>query len=269
MLIYKITNLVNQKCYIGLTTRDFNKRYSGGSWWKWTNNKYLKKAASKYGHSNFTVEILEDKISSIKELYEKELFYSLKYNSLAPNGYNLAKCGQRGYARPCQQFYIKRISTGEIIFIDNLIKFCHTNNLNEMTMYSLAHGKSLYAYDFTRPEIDIDQLTYLARNLTTMETVRIFNVRDFCRKNNLSPRSFASMLKGRGVSSQGWTRACISEERLYNNGNSKNYILKDPCGVIREVFNLKSFCKENDLDHCHLYKVYQGLRKSHKGWTKA
>ena len=59
--IYKTTNLVNNKIYIGQKT---SKKFLGESYLG--SGKLLSKAVKKYGHNNFTVELLEMKIKSIK-----------------------------------------------------------------------------------------------------------------------------------------------------------------------------------------------------------
>ena len=54
----------------------------------------------------------------------------------------------------------------------------------------------------------------------------------------------------------------------YNNEYtlSKIYSLISPSGVFVDVFNLNKFCRKEGLDPCHMYKVSNGSRKSHKGW---
>ena len=89
--IYKITNKVNGKCYIGQSTH-IEKR-----WTKHrntaTNPKYheynypLYRAMRKYGLQNFSFEVLEE--CSVKDLNEKEKYYIFLYDSqLSHNGYN-------------------------------------------------------------------------------------------------------------------------------------------------------------------------------------
>lgn len=97
MFIYKITNKINNKTYIGLTTlknphkrinRHFNKfkhRYESVIW----------NATQKYGRNNFTVEIIEE-CTSLKELNKKEIYYIKKYNTIRPNGYNIKNGGEGG-----------------------------------------------------------------------------------------------------------------------------------------------------------------------------
>ena len=68
MIIYKITNLINGKVYIGQTTRTLEERM---------NEHYRKsdivvdKAIQKYGRENFSTEVVDD-ADSIEELNEKE-----------------------------------------------------------------------------------------------------------------------------------------------------------------------------------------------------
>ena len=93
-LIYKITNLLNGKIYIGQTrtslSQRMNKHYSQG---KKEGQTGIDGAIFKYGKENFSVEILE--YCLIEELDERERFYINYYNSYN-NGYNLTKGGQDG-----------------------------------------------------------------------------------------------------------------------------------------------------------------------------
>lgn len=49
--------------------------------------------------------------------------------------------------------------------------------------------------------------------------------------------------------------------------NSKHYKLTLN-GELVEVYNLESYCKENNLDASSLRKVHSGKRNKHKGYTK-
>lgn len=61
--VYKITNLINGKSYIGITQRDpqirFNEHFSN-------KKELLYKAKEKYGKENFQLEIIEDNIPKEK-----------------------------------------------------------------------------------------------------------------------------------------------------------------------------------------------------------
>ena len=97
--IYKITNLINNKCYIG-RAKDINER------WKVHRkrafmpsdkeyDKYLYRAFRKYGLQNFKFEIAE--ICSEEQLDEKEREYIIKFHSNEEQyGYNCTS----GYDSP-------------------------------------------------------------------------------------------------------------------------------------------------------------------------
>lgn len=92
MIIYRITNKINGKPYIGQTTRTLEERIYEHRHCKTTT---LGKAIQKYGWENFTVEILEV-CETLEQLNEREKFWIAKYNSIAPNGYNLTEGGNNG-----------------------------------------------------------------------------------------------------------------------------------------------------------------------------
>ena len=83
-IIYKITNKVNGKSYIGQT------RYTIEFRWKQhqhkNDNTYFHNAIHKYGIENFSIEILEK--CNIEDLNSREIFYIAKYDTFK-NGYNL------------------------------------------------------------------------------------------------------------------------------------------------------------------------------------
>lgn len=83
-LIYKITNKVNKKAYIGQTRYTVEFRWKQHQFKK--DKTYFHQAIHKYGINNFTVEILE--ICNIEDLNSKEIFYIGKYDTFK-NGYNL------------------------------------------------------------------------------------------------------------------------------------------------------------------------------------
>ena len=89
--IYKTTNLVNGKIYVGQKTSSTflgNKYLGSGS--------LLLRAINKYGFENFKVELLEWCIDK-ETLNNKEKYYILKYNSTDITiGYNISNGGQGG-----------------------------------------------------------------------------------------------------------------------------------------------------------------------------
>ena len=95
--IYKVTNKINGKIYIGQTIQSVKDRWyrhcgkSGIS--KAELNTHFKRAILKYGKENFTIETIE--VCDSTELNDREKFYISYYNSYI-NGYNSTIGGQNG-----------------------------------------------------------------------------------------------------------------------------------------------------------------------------
>ena len=97
MIIYKITNEINGKVYIGLTTQtleySWSRHLTEGRNIK--NNKHLYKAMRKYGEHNFVIEQI-DESNDFAELGELERKYIKMYDSTnAEKGYNLTAGGEK------------------------------------------------------------------------------------------------------------------------------------------------------------------------------
>jgi len=89
MIIYKTTNSVNGKIYIG--------KYCGVQSTYLGSGVYLKRAIKKYGKKNFFRETLEDGIIDHRHLCEREIYWIDFYDSTNLEiGYNLCKGGFGG-----------------------------------------------------------------------------------------------------------------------------------------------------------------------------
>lgn len=100
--IYLITNLINNKKYVGQTITTIEHRKNQHfSKQKDPHVKALYNAIQKYGKDNFSVEEICKVSNSVKEnmqkeLDEKEIYYIKKHNSLcSQHGYNMDKGGSR------------------------------------------------------------------------------------------------------------------------------------------------------------------------------
>lgn len=91
MIIYKITNSINSKIYIGQTMQNLAHRWHEHSRPHRGRNKIksaISAAIRKYGKENFKIEQI-DSAKTIEELNIMESTYIKAFNSLSPNGYNL------------------------------------------------------------------------------------------------------------------------------------------------------------------------------------
>ncbi len=88
MIIYKTTNLINNKFYIGQDKHNNPDYYGSGI--------ILKEAIKKYGKENFQKEILEE-CSSSEFLNDREIYWIDFYNSTNREiGYNITRGGDGG-----------------------------------------------------------------------------------------------------------------------------------------------------------------------------
>lgn len=97
MIIYKITNLLNNKVYVGQTTKALDERWKQHKRNIREGRKYhLYNAIRKYGIDNFKVEVI-DKAESFIDLSLKEIFWIQFYNTTNRKfGYNDTFGGEGG-----------------------------------------------------------------------------------------------------------------------------------------------------------------------------
>lgn len=94
MIIYKITNRVNGKVYIGQTTMSLTKRWRYHCTPSSSYCRLLHRAIQKYGRENFTVEQI-DVACDRDELDWKETYWISFYDSMnRDKGYNLLSGGR-------------------------------------------------------------------------------------------------------------------------------------------------------------------------------
>lgn len=142
--IYKVTNIVTGKVYVGQTKYKLSERFA---WHKSRarNNKGhapLLKAIREYGETNFSIEALEENVSQ-DNVDDCERYWIKKCNSLFPDGYNLqiggkdtTRFGAKGYIDSRQgRCYGKKVivcdkTTGREIAVFNGV-YCAARFLNK------------------------------------------------------------------------------------------------------------------------------------------
>lgn len=89
MKIYKITNTVNGKIFVGMTRRSLTDSFNGhvGAS-KISDNSPLARALRKYGRNAFTIETLETVDTEKEDPNAVKAFWIDRLNTMTPNGYN-------------------------------------------------------------------------------------------------------------------------------------------------------------------------------------
>ena len=88
MIIYKATNTINNKIYIGQTIHTLDRRrnqHERSFKYKNTKDNVFARALEKYGIENFVWEVI-DRAETLEELNEKEEFWIRELNSLVDSG---------------------------------------------------------------------------------------------------------------------------------------------------------------------------------------
>jgi len=117
MIIYKVTNKINGKSYIGQTVRTLEVRKSGHlcDTFHRNSNFVIHRALRKHGKENFEWKVIDDTVKTIEELNEKEKHYIEKYDTFMDNGngYNMTTGGENALhsEKTCEK--IRKALTGK------------------------------------------------------------------------------------------------------------------------------------------------------------
>jgi len=149
MLVYLVTNTINNKHYVGITIRSLTyRRNIHKQSWKLgrSPNSKLYKAFSKYGFEAFSWKEL-DSASTKDELNNKEKEYIVKYNSFK-RGYNSTVGGDYnpnidrvGKDNPKSKKYRIVHPDGTVEDIHGISEWCRKHGLNKQGLIPVAQGK--------------------------------------------------------------------------------------------------------------------------------
>lgn len=153
--IYKITNLINNKIYIGQTRATEPQRWQSHIWHAYNDPENdsiaLCNAIKKYGRENFKREIIEE-CNDSNELNNKEIYYIKLFNSTDKNiGYNITPGGD-GY---------ERYSTNDILSLyeelHSVAGVAKALGANKDSISKRLRGMGIDTYNTTVLQFDFDQ----------------------------------------------------------------------------------------------------------------
>ena len=226
-IIYKITNLINGKVYIGQTIQGLKQR------WKQHKNhsKYhdflLYRAMKKYGNNNFKIEQI-DVAYSKEQLDAKESYWIEKYNCLSPNGYNCLS-GPTGTPKVCE-ITRKKLSKAS--------KRMWKNPEYRKKISKALKGKKLG--DFTEEHKEKISKSLTGRTLTN----------EHRKKIGRATRKLWEDEKYR--------KACLKPFQEYNNKQKKKVINLDTGKIFESINDAARFY---NLPQQNISKVLHGKRK--------
>jgi group I intron endonuclease len=209
--IYLITNLINNKKYVGITIRSLKDRWQEHL--RYSRN-ILQKAIKKYGKENFKIELVEELHNvTEKDLLLKETFYINKFDTFVNNrrGYNAVKNSEgrlifskvtkqkmsinhadvSGYKNP---MYKRRHTNKSRRLISQSKIGTHLSKKHKIILSLALKGEKSYRFDKT------------IRTFKNINTNEIFvGVQyDFKQKYNFKGSSLCDIMSGRRKSYKGW-----------------------------------------------------------------
>lgn len=166
-VIYRITNLINNKVYIGQTIKTFNERYEGRKnevgiervYTHYKNNvynKHLLNSMNLYGLENFRVDILKRNLSVDELNYWEQLYIEL-YNSTDHRyGYNYQKGGNNherviDYEDLKDSLYKKIANKEKVRFMEKLLLKLEKKDINTRPIIDEIKNRKIVIID-TRDE---------------------------------------------------------------------------------------------------------------------
>jgi len=213
-IIYRVTNIINGKIYVGQTIHSIENRKSEHE--EKSRRKgvssYFHKAIRKYTPDNFNWEIIAHCYSK-EELDDMEFHYIKQYNSFNPCGYNMTFGGEGTIGRVCNKETRDRISKnkrGKLLskehkqFLSNIRRGVPKNREHVL---NVAKAKSQY-WDIIYPN-------------NTNEIIR--NLSEFCRNNSLSDRGMWLVANKFRTHHKGFKCRKLTHEEVYNLRNNGDY----------------------------------------------
>ena len=147
-IIYKATNLVNGKVYIGQTKKglETRKRQHFRDAEKSKRNKtYFHHAISKYGESGFQWEVI-DRADTREELSEKEEDWIIYYGSFGEHGYNLTPGGHSA-SKNEKAVYTFSLDGELLLEHESIISASEYYGIPTSSIGFVANGKRIVTHD--------------------------------------------------------------------------------------------------------------------------
>jgi group I intron endonuclease len=296
MIIYKVTNLVNNKIYIGQTIKTLKERIKNHV--RESKNKNIYRpfllALKKYGLENFLFEEI-DNADSLNELDKKEIYWINLYDSTnKEKGYNISFGGQ---SYEYNNTFGKLISEG-LKRSKKWQEYKKTDKYKEQlkNFFCVKKGEKLsnehkekiwksnkerilkQNYDTAKEWIIIDKDNNIIKvkskdlffNNINIDSSMFTRMAQKLEKNQNCKRiyDFYCFYDNKQTNEE-ILKKVNDLDNHYKNINTKYTLLNELTNEIIEVFksNLNEFCQSRNLDYSNMLKVVKGKSKSYRKWV--
>lgn len=236
--IYKITNIVNGKIYIGKSLnieQRFNRHINDLNR-NSNHNPHFQNAWNKYGEDKFKFEIIHTlEVYDEEKISELEIYYISKYNSTDEHfGYNFQCGGQGGKLSERQKEFIRENSkfknaslTKEQVIEIKLALYCLMDRKELAKMYnvdisiikSIAEIKNYY-YVCEELNDKIKNIKQKLINERNKEVINLYNdgyrIVDICNKLDLNRGTVEHILYDRKLHIGRKNQKILKYENIYN-----------------------------------------------------
>ena len=298
MFIYRITNTINGKVYIGLDggSEFINKRWKNhlSAARNSSSTMAIHRAMRKHGIDNFVYEILEhhQDHESLKNAEISQI--TVHQSNDFAFGYNRTQGGDNNWWHNASENHKQRAKAAIGSSIKNFWKELsekdrafHSKKRTEIQklIYTRDRQERMQQGKYSLDPTVLHQKYKKAGEATARvlakefevtdphgKKFRITNLRKFCRENDLSVENMRAVSKGKTRSHKNWVCASvINGEPIYHDLSDmrhfpREWIFKNPMGDTIIVTNLSQQCKENNLPYWSLTHLSEIRKREWNGW---
>lgn len=257
--IYKITNKINGKVYIGQSI-NIERRWKEHISDK-RKNSLIHLAIEKYGEKNFNFEIIEE--CSQSDLNQKEQYWIKEYNSFK-NGYNLTRGGNSGFYYDVEAIYEDYLKTQNINQTAKNVG-CHFNTVrNIIRLYGINHSEM-------QQEKPVEKI-----DCETLQVIQIYDsIQSAADEMKISRQAISNAATGHQKSSCGYFWRFVGDNKTFEKQTVKKWKRKinqlDLNGNIIKTFNsasdaARSLGKDGKNGGGQIITVCKGKKKTMYGY---
>ena len=247
--IYIITNIINEKQYVGLTRRGVEKR------WPEYERKYvntlphgdIQRVIDRYGIENFKFELLYNLlIEDEKYLKYMEKYFVAEYDTFN-NGYNMDKGGTDGVSFHTEETK-KRISEK----VSGKNNPMYGNKRKGLNGWKWSEESKQRSSEIHMGLMAGDKHPNWGKHLSEDTRRKISKA----NKGNIGPNL--------GKPMSDLTKKKLSEAKMGKVYFANIYEITKPDGSVEEIQNLKEYCKENKLNYPSMCQLSTGKVDKYK-----
>ena len=268
--IYKITNTVNNKIYIGQTRYTIQKRWAEHCDASSRLNYPLYKAMRKYGQDNFIVEEVEEILDDL--LNEREVYWINFYHSYAPLGYGynvtLGGEGNRLYEqKQIYEMWDNGLCITEISEQTGADRHVVTDILKGYKNYSIKESeKRGHEFLWSKRGRQVNQYDLKGNYIATFNSLM-----DAQRKTGIAQKNIFWVVSHKSYSAGGYQWKYIDDDFMITDISSKTIRQKQPViqlinGEEKEYESAAEAARQTGINATCIRKVCQGKQNSAGGY---